>query len=158
MDVLFERLNFTAWGEERGSAQDWSFQRRTSLYLGAFNTNYYLFNHPVTAHRDGLPGMSAVGLGCCECVWGQDLSLLPSRKAAMMVLSKQPDVHPSRNDSSVCSHHPCHTPGKGGTGVSDNRDSLAGLESSPDGCCHKFISSRGFQAIRVIRHNWKSHI
>lgn len=53
------------------------------------------------------------------------------------------------------SHHPCHTLGKGGTAVSDNWASLAGPESSPDGCCHMFISSHGFQAIRVINHNWK---
>lgn len=53
------------------------------------------------------------------------------------------------------SHHPCHTLGKGGTAVSDNWASLAGPESSPDGRCHMFISSHGFQAIRVINHNWK---
>lgn len=32
----------------------------------------------------------------------QDLSLLLSGKAVLMVLSKQPHVHPTRNDSSMC--------------------------------------------------------
>lgn len=34
-------------------------------------------------------------------IW--DLSLLLSGKAALVVLSKQPDAHPNRNDSSMCS-------------------------------------------------------
>lgn len=33
-----------------------------------------------------------------------------------------------------------------------------GPEPSPDGCCHMFVSSRGFQAVRAIKDNWKSHI
>lgn len=78
-------------------------QSRTSLYLGGFNTTYCLFNHSAAVHRDGLPGRSAVGLGCHEYIWSQDLSLLLSGKAALVVLSKQPDVHPNRNDSSMCS-------------------------------------------------------
>lgn len=105
MHVLFEPLKFTAWGEERGLVRTGhSFtQSRTSLYHGSFNTQYCLFNHPATAPRDGLPGRSALGLGCCGCVWGQDLSLVLLGKAAPMVLSKQPGVHPTRNDSSMCS-------------------------------------------------------
>lgn len=88
----------------------------------------------------------------------QDLSLLLSGKAVLMVLSKQPHVHPTRNDSSMCpGPHtiPATLLGKVGTAVSDNWASLAGPESSPDGRCHMFISSHGFQAIRVINHNWK---
>lgn len=78
-------------------------QSRTSLYLGGFNTIYCLFNHPVATHRDGHHGMSAVGTGWHEHIWSQALSLLLSRKAALMVLSKQPYVHPNRHDSDLCS-------------------------------------------------------
>ena len=37
--------------------------------------------------------------------------------------------------------------------VSGNGDSPAGPGSSPDGCCRVLTFSRGFQGIRVIKHN-----
>lgn len=79
--------HYLRWGQGGELKTGHSFtQSRTSLYNGIFNTKHYLFNHSATAHRDGLPGRRALRLGCRECVWGQDLSLL---------LSRQPDVTPT---------------------------------------------------------------
>lgn len=128
-------------------------QSRTSLNFGEFN--YCVFNHPVTAPRDGHHGMSAMGTGWHECIWSQAPAFQKSSddgaEEKARCASHQSWLQPMPR--TLC--HPHCTLGMSGTAVrvSGNRDSLAGPGSSLDGSCHVLTSSRGFQGIRVIKCN-----
>lgn len=152
--VLFEPLKLTTWGEDRGVNSRLVIplpRAGQACIMGSLTQNIiYLIILPLPTGMVSLAGepwgWDAVNVSearICHSCWAD--SLMWPRQEWLQ--------HVPRT-----SCHPCPTLGKGGTAVSDTRDSLAGLESSPDGCYDMFVSLRSFRAIRVIKHNWKSHI